>query len=107
MRARVFVPEALVHLISTRSPVCSLATLVVRSDGTLQVTPATVTVALFAPSVSAPCASTVSGLGDWQPPEVRMTALPPLVPPPSLPPVKPPADDQSTERFATSLLHGA
>src|SRR5438034_5938284 len=107
MRVRVFVPEALVHLISTRSFAMNLPTLVARSDGTVQVTPATVTVPV--PRVSAPCASIVSGLDDvvLQPPRVRTTALPPFVPPPSLPPVKPPADVQFAETLASSLFQGA
>ena len=41
----MFVPEALVHLISTRSPVWNVATVAESVDGTLQVRVATVTVA--------------------------------------------------------------
>src|SRR5438093_458013 len=109
MRVSVFVPEALVHLISTRSPACSClaAILAASSDDTVHVTAATVTVP--APIVSAPCASIVSGLddADLQPPRVRTTASPPDVPPPSLPPVKPPADVQFADTLAISLFHGA
>ena len=50
----MFVPEALVHLISTRSPVWNVAMVAESVDGTLQVRVATVTVALFAPNVSEP-----------------------------------------------------
>src|SRR5215468_8755196 len=106
MRASVLTPEALVHLISTRSPVLNFE--MSKPAGTLQLTPATVTTLPL--MVMVPWAWTVSGfggLGGLQPPDVTTTALPPAVPPPSLPFEKPPADDQSADRFATSLLHGA
>src|SRR6478609_1756977 len=108
MRTSVLVPEALMHLISTRSPFLNLATSLVRFAGTVQLTPATVTTLPLI--VMLPCSWIVSGfggLGGLQPPEVSTTALPPAVPPPSLPFEKPPADDQSAERFATTLFHGA
>src|SRR5262249_52800146 len=106
MRASVLTPAALVHLISTRSPALNFE--MSNPAGTLQLTPATVTTLPL--MVRLPWAWIVSGWGGFgglQPPEVSTTALPPAVPPPSLPFAKPPADDQSAERFATSLLHGA
>src|SRR5579862_7057346 len=105
MLVSVDVPFTTEQRISTRSPVCTVATFVASDAGTAQVTPATL-IEVADTAVTAPSAEFVSGgcfgAGFAQWPLTSSTAEPPAVPPPIFPFVNPPVTLNVAEMFASS-----